>query len=618
MSAGSSETQRGRLNALRQELRRRGVDAFIVPSGDPHFSEYSAACFERREFISGFTGSAGIAVITTKDALLWTDGRYYLQASQQLDKNWTLMRAGLEETPTVRAFLAKNLSAGAKIGVDPLMHSIDDATKLETTLGGAGMSLVSLSHPNPIDVVWGSERPQLPCTKVRCHDLRYAGVSTEDKLASLRARMSEKSCEALLVTSLDEVCWLLNIRGDDVPHCPVVLAYAVVHASGGVSMHVDESKVEGEVADVLSRAEVSVKPYESIEETIGSVCGKGGRIWLDPNTTSMALRAAAGESAHLEQSPIVLAKAQKNAAELEGMREAHLRDAVALCSFLAWLEAHVNNPGGSISEFDAANKLREFRASQAGFLDTSFDTIAGSGPNGAIIHYRAEQDTCRHITNSELLLLDSGGQYRDGTTDVTRTMHLGGTASQHERECFTRVLQGHMAIDSIVFPAGTTGFMLDTLARGPLWSMGLDYRHGTGHGVGACLNVHEGPHSISPRVGSNRVALREGMIVSNEPGYYEDGAFGIRLENLVAVVEKETPHAFSGSKFLGFSRLTHVPIDKSMIIPEFLTPSEVTWLDEYHEQVWQKLSPRMEDGSSAKEWLWEKTRPLQTAVGATP
>jgi Xaa-Pro aminopeptidase len=360
-----------------------------------------------------------------------------------------------------------------------------------------------------------------------------------------------------------------------------------------------------------------VRDYGKVVEDVAARAAAGSKFWLDPASTSLALSTAAGDSVLAETSPIVLAKARKNEAELDGMREAHLKDGVALSSFLCWLEARVNGPDGSISEVDAAEMLETFRAAQDGFLATSFDTIAGSGPNGAIIHYSAEASTCRMVSNSEVFLLDSGGQYLDGTTDVTRTVHLGTTASLHERECFTRVLQGHMAIDSAIFPRGTTGFMIDAFARRPLWSVGLDYRHGTGHGVGACLNVHEGPHSISPRIGSNKAQLLPGMIVSNEPGYYEDGSFGIRIENLLIVVEKSTPNKFAGNPFYGFERLTYVPIEKSMLVPEILSAAEVEWLDGYHEEVWTKLSPRMGESSREREWLWIKTRPL-LARGRNP
>jgi Xaa-Pro aminopeptidase len=611
-SPGTAPTS-ARLAALRAELARRGVDALVVPSGDPHASEYSAACFGRREFVSGFTGSAGVAVVTADTALLWTDGRYFLQAMQELDANWTLMKAGLPSTPTVHGHLATALPAGAKVGVDALMHSVESASKLRDVLQAADKALVPLDGDNPVDVVWGADRPTLPTAPIRVHPLQYAGVSAGDKIEALRRQMVTKKCDALLVSSLDEVCWLLNIRGDDVPHCPVVISYALVTVSDGAFLYVDRSKVLSAgpgVAAALADAGVSVRDYADVVGDVKRLCGSGARIWLDPASTSLAISKAAEGGGVLETSPIVLAKARKNDAELDAMRSAHLKDGAALSSFLCWLEARVNGPDGDISEVDAAIQLERFRAQQDGFLSTSFDTIAGSGANGAIIHYSAKRETCAPVSNRDVFLLDSGGQYADGTTDVTRTMHLGGKATGHQRECYTRVLQGHMAIDSAVFPTGTTGFMLDALARGPLWSMGLEYRHGTGHGVGAALNVHEGPHSISPRMGSNKTPLQANFVVSNEPGYYADGEFGIRIENLVCCVEKQTKHKFDGMTYLGFDRLTFVPIDVGMILPELLSGREVAWLDGYHSDVWEKISPRLPEGSAERQWLWDKTRPL--------
>lgn len=414
-----------RLAALRAELARLQIDAFIVPSGDPHSSEYSAACFGRREFISNFTGSAGTVVVTAEEALLWTDGRYFLQASQQLDANWTLMRVGLPSTPTVASHLAASLPPGAKVGLDALMHSKDDGKKLSETLTAASKSIYTIPGENLVDLVWGEARPPLPNASIRLHPLKYSGLSTEDKLAALRVRMNEQKCNYLLVSSLDEVCWLYNIRGDDVPHCPVVISYALVTKMDGAYLYVDPAKVSTDpaVGSTLSSAGVEVRRYDDIVRDIEVLCGEAEtRIWLDPNTTSMAISSAAGAKAHFETSPIVLAKARKNVSELAGMREAHLRDGAALTSFLCWLDNRVNGPDGQISEVDAASKLEQFRAAQDGFLSTSFDTIAGSGANGAIIHYSAQPDTAAFVSNREVFLLDSGGQYVDGTTDVTRTM----------------------------------------------------------------------------------------------------------------------------------------------------------------------------------------------------
>lgn len=613
-----------RLSLLRAELRTRGLDAFIVPSTDPHNSEYTASCFERRAFISQFTGSAGTAVITADAAYLWTDGRYFLQAETQLDTNsgWELMRAGLPETPTISVFLAEHLPPGSKIGIDPTLHSVDAADSIRAALEPVGSTLQLEPTPNPVDVVWAEARPAYPQGAVRIHESEYAGMDTPEKLNNLRSQMKTRAAHALILSMLDEVAWLFNIRGDDVPHCPVVIAYAMV-TQDQATLYLDLSKVSSDVADRLAHDGVTISPYEAVVDDAQAIA-KTGTIWFDPSSTSAALAAAVmnaqnyismngseGKPASVirEPTPVVLAKAIKNEAELNGMLNAHIHDGVGLCSFLCWLENLVRS-GDSISEVDAAKKLESFRAARPGFIMNSFDTIAGVGPNGAIIHYRAEEESCSIITGDEVFLLDSGGQYVDGTTDVTRTMHLKGAASEFEKQCFTRVLQGHIALDSTVFPRGTTGLMIDSFARRRLWAAGLDYRHGTGHGVGACLNVHEGPQSISGRPNSNKTALQQGMIVSNEPGYYEDGKFGIRLENLMYIVKKNTEHQFGGTDFLGFEPLTHVPIDKGMIITKMMDAAEIAWLDEYHEQVWQKLSVLMSDDDPARHWLWEKTRPL--------
>lgn len=525
------------------------------------------------------------------------------------------MRAGLPETPEIQDFLAENLSAGDSVGIDPFVHTISSATTLREALEKNGCNLVSLES-NPVDAIWGHGRPALPESQVRLHDVRYAGLSVEEKLATLRAQMDEKNARHVVLSMLDEVAWLFNIRAGDIPHCPVVIAYAVVGLEAA-ALYVDEAKVSPAVRAGLSAAGVDVRPYGEILDELRAIAAQDGeKVWIDPASTSFAISEAVGGAALAETTPVPLAKACKNGIELDGMREAHLRDGVALSMFLCWLGETVRERG-EIAETEAADRLEEFRREQDGFLMTSFETIAGSGANGAIIHYSATPGDCNMVSEREVFLLDSGGQYVDGTTDVTRTMHLGQCASEYEKECYTRVLQGHIAIDRAVFPEGTTGLMLDSLARMPLWNIGLDYRHGTGHGVGACLNVHEGPQSISPRIGSNGTGLKEGMIVSNEPGYYEDGQFGIRIENLLIAVKKFTPHEFGEKSYLGFERLTFVPMDKDMMMTSILTSSEIAWVNGYHEEVWKKLSSRMPEGRY-KDWLWEKTRPLASSTEAQP
>lgn len=601
-----------RLADLRTHLAALGADAFIVPSADAHNSEYSAPCFARREFISRFTGSAGTVVITANRALLWTDGRYFLQAEAELGAEWELMRAGEKETPSIDRFLADTLPSGSRVAFDPTLHPVARVRALADALEPAGLALLPLDGPNPVDIVWGAARPPLPSSPARVHSLQHAGLSVREKLTNLRSEMKKRNAQVLLAATLDEVAWMFNVRGGDVPHCPVVLAYALVTPDEAV-LFTDKTKFGSEVLAHLAGEGVRVAAYDEVVPDLRAHSSSGARVWLDPASASSALADAAGESALVETTPVPLLKAVKNASELAGMRAAHIRDGAALSMFLCWLERRVR-ADGPISELAAAERLEAFRAAQSGFITPSFGTIAGSGPNGAIIHYSASPDTCGHVSSDAMFLLDSGGQYADGTTDVTRTVHLG-TPTAHEKACFTRVLQGHIALDTAVFPAGTPGLLLDTLARRPLWGMGLDYRHGTGHGVGACLNVHEGPHSISSRLGSFKQGLQAGMIVSNEPGYYEAGRFGIRIENLVAVVEQDTPHEFGGNKYLGFERLTFAPIDKALIATELLSGDEMAWVDEYHAQVWEKIGALVDD--EYRGWLREATLPLGDAgVGA--
>eukprot|EP00238_Polyblepharides_amylifera_P013764 CAMPEP_0196598434 /NCGR_PEP_ID=MMETSP1081-20130531/94318_1 /TAXON_ID=36882 /ORGANISM="Pyramimonas amylifera, Strain CCMP720" /LENGTH=636 /DNA_ID=CAMNT_0041924129 /DNA_START=383 /DNA_END=2290 /DNA_ORIENTATION=- len=611
-----------KLAQLRELMSKEDVDALIIPTDDPHQSEYVAAYYARREFISGFTGTAGTVVVTRDQAFLWTDGRYFLQAEQQLCEGWTLMRAGLPNTPDFPDFLASSLGAGACVGVDPNTLSAQAAEALIDTLEATSVKLKSLNN-NLIDLVWGDARPPPPSAPLRAHPLHHAGVSAPQKLGALRAEMAGRGCAALVVSTLDQVAWLFNIRGGDIEFNPVPLCYALVEADRA-TLYVDDEKVNADVARYLADAGVAVRPYDlkavQSDMTQGLARAEEGMgVWVGADVSSLAVlqachnatkevnknekakskarskktkkgsSTAASQTRFVERvvltdsTPLADFKAVKNPAELQGMAEAHFRDGAAMASFFNWIERAVV-AGEPVTEFGIGEKLIELRGAQEGFSEESFSTIAGSGPNGAVIHYRAEQETCRAVTDKELVLLDSGGQYDCGTTDTTRTFHLG-SPSDHQRRCYTRVLQGNIAITTATFPAGTPGFLLDPLARLALWSEGLDYRHGTGHGVGACLNVHEGPHSISPRY-NNMTPLRSGMIVSNEPGYYEDGAFGIRIEHLLVVEEKKTPNRFGGVDYLGFRPLTHIPIQSKMMMPELLSPAEVAWIDSYHAQVW--------------------------------
>ncbi|CAM9110428.1 unnamed protein product [Choristocarpus tenellus] len=606
------------VNKLRSWMSSVEVDAFIVPSDDPHLSEYSAECFNRRAFISGFTGSAGTAVILQDEALLWTDGRYHVQAEQQLCDGWTLMKAGKPGVPSISAFLAKRLCAGARVGVDPFVHSAAFAEGLMKArfpnheFKAKSIELSPLEHTgggNPVDKIWGSKRPSPPQEPVRVHELKYAGETVQNKLEKVSAALSKEGTDVLLVCMLDEVAYLLNIRGSDVTHCPVTMAYALVSADGSASLFVDKDKIDEGVKAELEACSVNIYNYNEALDAVRQLSDAGKRFWIDPERVNFALHNIVPKDRVVTKpSPITLAKGIKNEAELEGMRVAHVRDGVAMAHGLAMLEKEVG-AGKLISEVDVDRLVTSFRAKQDMFLDLSFPTIAGADSNGAIIHYSAQPESCRIVGKTSMLLLDSGAQYKDGTTDVTRTVHFGDP-SLEQKEAYTRVLKGHIALATAKFPDGTPGFMVDSFARKALWEAGMDYQHGTGHGVGAALNVHEGPHSISPRT-ANSTPLKPGMVVSNEPGYYKggDGGFGVRIENLLEIVDSGVRNEALGRSFYHFEPLTLIPIQKKLLDLSLLTAEEEQWLNAYHQQVWSKISPFVED-TETLEWLKESTLPV--------
>ncbi|KAJ4954950.1 hypothetical protein NE237_011733 [Protea cynaroides] len=626
-----------KLRALRDLFSRPGIgiDAYVIPSQDAHQSEFIAECFMRRAYISGFTGSAGTAVVTKEKAALWTDGRYFLQAEKQLSPSWALMRAGNIGVPTTGEWLNDVLAPGCRVGIDPFLFSSDAAEELKEVISKKNLELVYIYDFNLVDEIWKESRPKAPKKSVRVHDISYAGLDVSSKLSTLRSDLIEAGSSAIVISMLDEIAWLLNLRGNDVPHSPVMYAYLIVEIDGA-KLFIDNSKVNPEVMAHLQNSGVELRPYESIISEIEGLGAKGVQLWLDKSTVNAAIvdtyrsaldkylgsirnksksKTVAKECSSCPSeeptgiyrvSPITFAKAVKNHAELEGMRNSHLRDAAALAQFWAWLEAEIHK-NVALTEVEVADKLLQFRADQAGFMDTSFDTISGSGANGAVIHYKPEPESCSVVDADKLFLLDSGAQYIDGTTDITRTVHFGEPTFR-QKECFTRVLQGHIALDQAVFPENTPGFVLDAFARSFLWKIGLDYRHGTGHGVGAALNVHEGPQSISFRFG-NMTPLQKGMVISNEPGYYEDHSFGIRIENLLIVKEVVTPNNFGGFGYLGFEKLTFVPIQSKLLDLSLMSDAEVNWLNDYHSQVWDKVSPML-DGVTL-QWLRNNTQPLK-------
>ncbi|KAF9003307.1 Creatinase/aminopeptidase [Cyathus striatus] len=616
MAAAASQTVNTtqRLADLRDLMKRveNSVQAVVIPSEDQHSSEYLAHCDERRAFISGFTGSAGCAIVTLDKAFLFTDGRYFLQAEKQLDENWTLMKQGLPDVPTWQEFLYKNLDASTRIGIDPTLISAVDAESLTKQLTPRQSNLVSL-QTNLVDEVW-KDRPARPKNAVFHLDEKFSdmiiGQSVADKLTAVRKEMESKKAKAVVVTMLDEVAWLFNLRGSDIDYNPVFFSYAVVTGDSAILFINRQQLDDGAFMALGETAEI--KPYDTFFDYLKSLPGTldlGESKILLGDKASLAVAEAIGEGKYTTtRSPLADLKAIKNETELEGFRQSHIRDGVALARYFAWLEEQLEK-GVVLDEVQGADKLEEFRSELPLFKGLSFDTISSTGPNGAIIHYKPEPNDCAVIKKDQIYLCDSGAQFFDGTTDVTRTWHFG-TPTDEEKRAFTRVLQGHIAIDTAIFPVGTTGFVIDSWARRALWQDGLDYRHGTGHGVGHFLNVHEGPHGIGVRIAYNSAALKPGMTVSNEPGYYEDGKYGIRIESIVLVRAVSTPNNFGDKGYLGFEHVTVCPIHKKLVDVKLLSGEERKWLDQYHAETWEKVSPLLKDDPRALEWLKRETSPL--------
>ncbi|NWQ85806.1 XPP1 aminopeptidase, partial [Burhinus bistriatus] len=611
------------LKQLRQVMKspkyvQEPVQAYIVPSGDAHQSEYIAPCDCRRAFISGFDGSAGTAIVTEQHAAMWTDGRYFLQAAHQMDNNWTLMKMGLKDTPTQEDWLVSVLPEGSKVGVDPFIIPADQWKRMSKALRSAGHDLVPVKE-NLIDTIW-TDCPQRPCKPLITLDLSYTGVSWRDKIVALRSKMAERKVLWFVVTALDEVAWLFNLRGSDVEYNPVFFAYAVI-GMNTIRLFIDGDRMmDPAVREHLQldstlepEFKIQVMPYGSILSELQAVAAglsSKEKVWLSDKASYALTEAIPKAYRYLTPyTPICIAKAVKNASETEGMRRAHIKDAVALCELFNWLEKEVV-PKGTVTEIIAADKAEEFRSQQKDFVELSFATISSTGPNGAIIHYKPVPETNRTLSVNEIYLLDSGAQYKDGTTDVTRTMHFG-TPSAYEKECFTYVLKGHIAVSAAIFPNGTKGHLLDSFARSALWDCGLDYLHGTGHGVGSFLNVHEGPCGISYKTFADE-PLEAGMIVSDEPGYYEDGSFGIRIENVVLVIPTETKYNFKNRGSLTFEPLTLVPIQTKMIDVNLLTQKECNWVNDYHQKCREVIGAELERQGrhEALRWLIRETEPL--------
>jgi Xaa-Pro aminopeptidase len=600
---GEGKWTRKRVDDLRAVLARQGLAGFVLPRGDEHQGEYVSPRAERLAWLTGFTGSAGACAVLADQAAIFSDGRYTLQVRAQVDGAIFAYRHLVEEP--VHEWLAANAPAGGKIGYDPWLHGSDGVDRLRLACESAGAELVPVAR-NPIDAIWPGQ-PAAPLSPMVPHDIAFAGKPAGEKRAEIAAELRKRKLDAAVISAPDSLAWLLNVRGGDVPHTPLALGFAILSADepGSVELFMDERKIPPATRAHLGNA-VRVRAPEALADALAALGKRKARVLTDRASSAAWIdRALAGAGAALTRDACVCAlpKARKNAGELDGARAAHRRDAVAMAKFLAFLAQEA--PKGGLDEIAAADRLLDFRRQGENFRDTSFDTISGAGANGAIVHYRATPSTSKRLAPDMLYLVDSGGQYLEGTTDITRTLAIGAaTAEQKDR--FTRVLKGHIALARARFPKGTTGSQLDALARAPLWEAGLDYDHGTGHGVGSYLSVHEGPQRISKL--PNTQALLPGMIVSNEPGYYKTGEYGIRIENLVAVTELAPRHG-EERPMLGFETLTLAPIARELIDVALLTKSERDWLDAYHARVRDTIGPLVDP--ETRSWLAGATAPLE-------
>jgi Xaa-Pro aminopeptidase len=587
-----------RLSAFREELARRKLTGFVIPRADQQQNEYVAPSEERLAWLTGFTGSAGMAVVLTQAAAVFVDGRYTLQAAKQVDgKAWNIEPLA---DPPPESWLARHLTAGDRLGFDPWLHTSAAAERLAAACTKAGAELVAVDS-NPLDSVW-AERPAPPLGPVAIHGTQFSGEAEKEKIQRIQQEIVRLGVDALVLSDSHAVAWTFNIRGADVSHTPLPLSYALVPKDGRPTVFIDHRKLSNSARDHLEQS-ADVEEPDALTPKLTELAQRGASIALDSATAADALSrliGGAGGKPVRGSDPVSLLKAVKNSTEIEGTRTAHRRDAVALAKFLAWIDRDA--PSGALTEIDTVEALESFRRDTGALKDVSFPTIAGTGPNGAIVHYRVTRKTNRRISPGDLLLIDSGAQYEDGTTDVTRTIAVGEPTAEM-RDRFTRVLRGHIAIARAVFPDGTTGAQIDTLARQFLWQAGIDFDHGTGHGVGSYLSVHEGPARIS-KLGTS--PLRRGMILSNEPAYYKTDGFGIRIENLELVVAAEITGA--ERPINAFETLTLAPIDRRLIDLNMLSGEELSWLNDYHARVRHEVRSHLDEAT--RRWLDAATAPL--------
>ena len=586
-----------RLALLRAEMKKAGVAAAIIPQADAHMSEYLAPHWQARRWLSGFTGSAGDLVVTADEALLWTDSRYFLQAAEQLsDTEIKLMKDGLVSTPSIGAWLCETLPSGSTVGVDGMLISVAAARALRAELEASGLMLTT--DFDVIDTIW-SDRPALPQCKIFAHEVKYAGRTAREKIVDILAGVGRAHATSIFISALDEIAWTLNIRSNDVKYNPVATAFLYLSPERNI-VFIDRAKLDVAAIDHLNEAGVETAGYSEVKSLLSNLSDEA-RVLVEPGRTSTAVLELLGTRAVEATSPIAMLKGCKDAVQTEGVRQAMVRDGVAMVKSLIEIERRIAD--GHLTELEVAEILRRHRAESPLFFDESFGTIAGYGPHGAIVHYEADEASSSEIKPTGLLLIDSGAQYYDGTTDLTRTIALG-TPTDMERSDFTLVMKGHISLAQVIFPAGTCGAQLDALARRFLWQHGLTYLHGTGHGVGHFLNVHEGPQSI--RLNYVPAPLTPGMITSNEPGLYREGIHGIRCENLVLTVPAMTTEF---GDFYKFETLTLCPFDRKLFDLSLMTADEIAWVNDYHAKVRAALSPALDADSRA--WLEKATAPLE-------
>lgn len=587
-----------RLMKLREEMNKEGMQAYIIPTSDFHETEYVSEYFAARKYMSGFIGSAGVLVVLLDKAGLWTDGRYFIQAANQLaGSGIDLMKQGQEDTPSIEEYIVTNLTQGSVVGFDGRVMNVNDANKYKQAFMMHDIKMVT--DKDLVGRIW-DDRPALPCTETFHYDEKYAGKSISEKLTQVREAMKGYNCRSHIVTKIDEIAWLYNLRANDVPHFPVALAYTIIKENDAM-IYIDASRLDEESKTLFAQNHIQVKDYEAIYEDVKTL---EGPVLVDGNFVNSKIVYSLNTEIVYAQDPIVLLKAMKNEIELANTRNAHIKDGVACTKFMYWLMQNVNN---GISEMSAQEKLQELRKEQADYLEDSFNTICAYKEHAAMMHYSSNEETNVELKPEGMLLVDSGGQYLDGTTDITRTFVLG-SITEEEKKWFTLALKGHIRLEKANFLYGCRGLNLDILARGPLWDLDMDYQCGTGHGVGHLSNVHEAPNGFRWKIVPERndsCVLEEGMITSNEPGVYVEGEFGIRHENEMVVVKGNKN--FYG-QFMHFETLTFVPFDRKGIDKSLLSEDELAWLNDYHASVYEKISPFLTNEEA--EWLKEACRPL--------